>query len=353
MDKPSITTIIPTFQRPHLLKRAIYSVLQQTHPSFLIYVSDNASEDETGDIVAAFQKKDSRIIYSRHKRKVSLAQNFADSLENIQTPFFSFLSDDDYLLPNFYEMALNGFKTHPEAGFSCCRTITIDQKGKVHPLQFKTPWLQGFFPAPCGALALTKCPITPFWTAILFRREVLNKVGGIQKRAGTAIDFEFILKCSSAFSFVSSGKPAAAVMLWKGGTSSTASIDSFNFDVIYESINRYMKTCPIIKSKLIYQLQERQIIDIRRLWFHLLLSNQLEEARKAKKLFFQLGGSKTVLHRAVSICDQNIFFRKIAWIAWLLRKSFYALLNKFSLFTRPEMRLFSRWAKTMAKWTQT
>ena len=64
--QPLITTIIPTYRRSEKLKRAIQSVLAQTYPHFQICVYDNASGDETADVVAALAKEDSRVQYFCH-----------------------------------------------------------------------------------------------------------------------------------------------------------------------------------------------------------------------------------------------------------------------------------------------
>ncbi len=56
-----ITTIITTYRRPQLLKRALQSVLNQTYPNFQVCIYDNASCDETDAIVDSFAKKDPRI----------------------------------------------------------------------------------------------------------------------------------------------------------------------------------------------------------------------------------------------------------------------------------------------------
>ena len=68
ITKPLITTIIPTYQRPKLLRRAIKSVLNQTFPHFQVCVYDNASGDETEAIVQEFIAKDSRIQYFRQEK---------------------------------------------------------------------------------------------------------------------------------------------------------------------------------------------------------------------------------------------------------------------------------------------
>jgi glycosyltransferase involved in cell wall biosynthesis len=68
--KPLITTIIPTCRRPHLLRRAIKSVLNQTYPHFQVCVYDNASGDETAEVVSEFAKKDPRIKYHCHSENI-------------------------------------------------------------------------------------------------------------------------------------------------------------------------------------------------------------------------------------------------------------------------------------------
>ena len=68
ITKPLITTIIPTYQRPKLLRRAIKSGLNQNYPHFQVCVYDNASGDETETVVREFTAKDSRIQYFRQEK---------------------------------------------------------------------------------------------------------------------------------------------------------------------------------------------------------------------------------------------------------------------------------------------
>lgn len=58
--------IIPTYRRPQLLRRAIKSVLNQTYLYIRVCVYDNASNDETADIVANLEKEDPRVSYYCH-----------------------------------------------------------------------------------------------------------------------------------------------------------------------------------------------------------------------------------------------------------------------------------------------
>ena len=67
MDKPSISIILPTFNRANAINNAIDSILNQTFTSLEIIIVDDASIDKTSQVVELYQKKDSRITYVKNK----------------------------------------------------------------------------------------------------------------------------------------------------------------------------------------------------------------------------------------------------------------------------------------------
>src|SRR5438128_6282360 len=113
--RPLITTVIPTYRRPRLLVRALRSVLRQTVHDFQVIVYDNASGDETGSVVAELAARDPRIRYHLQERNLGPDANFNFAISRVNTEYFSMLSDDDLLMPYFYEQALAGFATYPGA----------------------------------------------------------------------------------------------------------------------------------------------------------------------------------------------------------------------------------------------
>ncbi len=143
-SKPLITTIIPTYRRPKLLRRAIKSVLNQTYPHFHVCVYDNASGDETAEVVAEYIRHDDRVFYYRNNENIGGINNMIQGVKGVTTSFYSILNDDDFLLPNFYENALHAFDKYPEAGFVCAKTVTVDLIKKKW--QFRNAdWLHGIY----------------------------------------------------------------------------------------------------------------------------------------------------------------------------------------------------------------
>src|SRR5215216_5733824 len=97
--EPLITTILPTFRRPTLLKRAVLSALNQSFPDFTVQILDNASGDETEDVARSLMRQDSRIRYARQPQNIGAVGNIISGIEGVQTRYFNILCDDDALMP--------------------------------------------------------------------------------------------------------------------------------------------------------------------------------------------------------------------------------------------------------------
>lgn len=69
--QPCVSVVIPTYNRAHLLKRSVGSVLAQSYKNFEIIIVDDFSTDDTQQVVMSMQ--DSRIRYIR------LDQNYGGS----------------------------------------------------------------------------------------------------------------------------------------------------------------------------------------------------------------------------------------------------------------------------------
>lgn len=223
-SKPLITTVIPTYRRPGLLRRAVMSVLAQTYPHFQVCVYDNASGDETENVVRDLAAADSRVKYFCHPQNIGAIRNFAFGMGRVQTAFFSLLSDDDVLLPEFFEKALAGFEKHPAAVFSALATIHADGDGHVTSVPLLA-WEDGIYLPPQGLLMMLERQ-HPEWTAILFRREVLESVGTLDLETGAPSDFDYELRIAARWPIAISREPGAIWISHHGSISSAARVET-------------------------------------------------------------------------------------------------------------------------------
>ena len=72
-NSPKISIILPTYNRAHLIGRAIQSILNQTYQDFEIIIIDDGSKDDTEKIIRGFQEKDNRIKYIRFEENKGAA----------------------------------------------------------------------------------------------------------------------------------------------------------------------------------------------------------------------------------------------------------------------------------------
>jgi glycosyltransferase involved in cell wall biosynthesis len=205
-EKPLITTIIPTCNRPYLIANALESVLSQTFKDFQVCIYDNSSGDETEKIVRSFIEKEKRVKYHRHKENIGAVANFAFGLDLVDTPYFSFLSDDDSLLPTFYETALSAFTRYPKAGFFCGTVILSNMEGQVINVTTSSWKNIEFYEPPEGLFEMI--PKHLDWMGILFKKEVKDQIGGIDTRI-KAIDVDFLFRAAARFPYIVSKQPCA------------------------------------------------------------------------------------------------------------------------------------------------
>lgn len=205
-----ITTIIPTYRRPRLLQRAIQSVLRQTYPHFQVCVYDNASGDETASVVAEIARTDNRVHYYCHAANIGMGGNFIYGMEHVQTPFFSFLPDDDIYLPHFFETAIQGLEQFPDAMFSAGSTIQITDTGKIAAVCLSS-WKREGYHAPLDGLLEMIQKLDLVLIAAVFRQEVIERVGVFDREVGSVVDLHYLLRTMARFPFVISKRPCA---LW-------------------------------------------------------------------------------------------------------------------------------------------
>lgn len=90
---PSVSVIIPTYNRAHLVSRAIRSVLGQTYQDFEIIVVDDASVDGTEEVVKSFD--DPRISYIRHEQNQGGSAARNTGIRAARGEYIAFLDSDD------------------------------------------------------------------------------------------------------------------------------------------------------------------------------------------------------------------------------------------------------------------
>lgn len=132
---PLISVIVPIYQVEAYLEECIDSILNQTYRQLEIILVDDGSFDRCGEICDRYALQDPRIQVI-HQTNMGLSAARNAGLDIATGSYISFIDNDDYIDPQFYEKLLNGFKEHPEVKVTACQIFKV-QEGSITPLNSK------------------------------------------------------------------------------------------------------------------------------------------------------------------------------------------------------------------------
>ncbi|MBS0156719.1 MAG: glycosyltransferase family 2 protein [Nitrospira sp.] len=114
------------------LESAIKSVLTQDHERLELVISDNASTDDTETICRDLAASDSRVRYHRQERNIGLVANIAQTIHLANGAFFRWISDDDWLAPQYVSSCLKAFSNDSRLILVTTQINYIKPDGTTH-----------------------------------------------------------------------------------------------------------------------------------------------------------------------------------------------------------------------------
>ncbi len=187
---PLISAIIPVYNRPAHLIKAVGSVLSQTMTDFELLITDDGSTDETPFIADRLASEDSRIrvLKFRHSGMPGAARN--RGAESAEGEFLAFLDSDDYWFPDKLK---NQLELMQAKALQVSHTREqwmrngkeVSQKGQKHRRE-----------GDIFADALKKCIIGP--STVMMCRDFYFNTGGFNENLEIAEDYEYWLRITPA-----------------------------------------------------------------------------------------------------------------------------------------------------------
>lgn len=199
LNQPTVSIVIPTYNRSAKLTDAVNSALQQDHDALEIIVVDDASDDP--ESIDAITDDRVRLVRRAINGGVAAAQN--TGLTEARGEFVAFLHSDDQLLPGSISSRLDALSSHPTALGVEAPTIRITTTGaaQVGPLLQTASFEQ----------VLRREIRNYHISGFLFRREALEGAGGFEERLRSYEDFELLLRLRSSDEFCFVDQPACEI----------------------------------------------------------------------------------------------------------------------------------------------
>ncbi len=179
-----VSVIIPTFNRSHIIERAIQSVVDQNYKNIELIIVDDGSVDNTKEIVSKYDC----IYIKTENHGVSHARN--QGVDKASGEWIAFLDSDDQWLPKKLESQLSYLNENPNCEFIHTNEIWIRNGVRVNPnKKYKKAGADQFIPS------LKLCAISP--STVLMSKKLFFKHGGFREDYPCCEDYDLWLKITS------------------------------------------------------------------------------------------------------------------------------------------------------------
>ena len=126
MDTPKLSVCIPTYNCAHFLPDAIGSVLRQKLDDFEIVIVDNASEDNTEEVVRGFECP--QIRYFRNSENLGPHHSAKRCLLESTGANIKYLCADDVFVGDVLAKQMQVLDQHPNVSLVTCNLRITDQE---------------------------------------------------------------------------------------------------------------------------------------------------------------------------------------------------------------------------------
>jgi glycosyltransferase involved in cell wall biosynthesis len=188
LTNPTVSVVIPVYNRSELVLEAIESVLVQTVPVHEVLVVDDASSDDVVGAIASVADERVRLIRRPRRGGASAARN--SGIAAAKGAVIGFLDSDDVWHPQRVERGLRHLGSTP-VGLSCCSFLALRDGRASYGIPGVT-----LRPGKRSLIALRGGPFTA--SVFLVRREAIDAGVGFDEDLPTLEDLDFAVALESA-----------------------------------------------------------------------------------------------------------------------------------------------------------
>jgi glycosyltransferase involved in cell wall biosynthesis len=193
-DHPLVSVIIPSYNRERLIIKSVNSVLNQTFTDYEILIIDDASTDNTKEVIDNLKLENIRYFRLEKNGGQCIARNFG--IKQAKGDYIAFLDSDDEWLPRKLELQVKCFEEGPDnlgCVYGFCyqtdviknETITVNEN--FHRGNIRNTLIEGF------------CPPTP--SLFMVKKSALQDVSGFDEKLITFVDLDIWIRLSEKYHF--------------------------------------------------------------------------------------------------------------------------------------------------------
>ena len=212
MPHPTIAVVIPNWNDSRYITKCLRSVLEQASPPDQVIVIDDASTDNSVEVIRAIIQPFAFAQLIVNPANLGVNGAVSVGLKQVTADHVLFLSANDFVLPGIFAKAREGFSRAPEAGLWSAMAWLVNEDDAVLRLH-NSPVVSltntVISPENCAQLAFR----AGNWftgSTLIYRREAFFSVGGFDHAYGALTDLITAWAVASRFGAAYSPEPLAA-----------------------------------------------------------------------------------------------------------------------------------------------
>lgn len=277
---PTVSVVIPVYNRGKFVRETINSVLRQTYNDFEVIAVDDGSKDDSLAVLNSFGDC---ITVLQHPNGENRGQSAAINLglERARGRYVAVLDSDDLWMPEKLSVLIEYLETHPEIGLVYSNGQWVDEGGNSKGVIYRSNHVE----TSDASAVLLNCYFALPSNSVI-RREAFEKAGGFDETLRTAQDHDMAVRIAEVarLAYVdrvlwayrrhpASVSKRSGELRWRNG-----------FLILDKAVKRYSYPARVIRGRrAVLHFRLGQLAIERRSWFHaarhLLAAGLLNPAR--------------------------------------------------------------------------
>lgn len=244
MNIPSISVVLPVYNRAKLVSRSIESVLAQTHTDFELIIVDDASSDESV-LVAKSYLVDERVRLLRNDRNIGAGASRNRGVEAARASTIAFQDSDDYWLPNKLAVQFAKMKEN-RASVAYCGAIYYGNRSSYYVPQGQFKKLSGDM----SEMVTIGNPIST--QTLLISADLFREAGGFDSSLKQYEDWELTIRLARLTQFTFIEEPLLIIYRTAGSLSDNILTDAISRETIVDKHASHFASYPAHLSRHLY-----------------------------------------------------------------------------------------------------
>ncbi|MBE0427546.1 MAG: glycosyltransferase family 2 protein [Nitrospirae bacterium] len=189
MDIPTVSIIMSVYNGAKYVRKAVNSVLNQTFTDFEFIIVNDASTDDTGEILK--QYGDNRITIINNSENIGLTKSLNKGIQISKGKYIARMDADDIAMPERIEKQVQFMEKNENIAILGTDYYPIDELGRRTHAKLKRPHTT-------EEIKKSIFLFNPFiHSTLMIRRWVFEEMGGYDERFELAQDYELSLRILS------------------------------------------------------------------------------------------------------------------------------------------------------------